>query len=49
MMVCATHTHSAPKGGDTTPRRIAYQEKRTAGIVQALTGAIESLQPTYSL
>jgi hypothetical protein len=45
MLVCATHTHSAPKGGDTTPGRIAYEEKRTGGIVQALTGAIESLQP----
>ena len=45
MLVCATHTHSAPKGGDTTPGRIAYEEKRSAGIVQALTGAIESLEP----
>ena len=45
MLVCATHTHSAPKGGDTTPGRIAYEEKRFSGIVQALTGAIESLEP----
>ncbi|HUT94219.1 MAG TPA: hypothetical protein VMY37_32465 [Thermoguttaceae bacterium] len=45
MLVCATHTHSAPKGGDTTPGRIAYEEKRFNGIVQALTGAIESLEP----
>ena len=45
MLVCATHTHSAPKGGDTTPGRIAYEEKRFNGIVQGLTGAIESLQP----
>ncbi len=45
MLVCATHTHSAPKGGDTTPGRIAYEEKRFHGIVQALTGAIQSLEP----
>lgn len=45
MLVCGTHTHSAPKGGDTTPGRIAYEEKRYKGIVQALTGAIESLEP----
>jgi len=45
MLVCATHTHTAPKGGDTTPGRIAYEERRFKGIVQALTGAIESLEP----
>lgn len=45
MLVCATHTHSAPKGGDTTPGRIAYEEKRFHGIVQALTEAVESLEP----
>jgi len=45
MLVCATHTHSAPKGGDTTPGRIAYEEQRFNGIVQALAGAIESLEP----
>jgi len=45
MLVCATHTHTAPKGGDTSPGRIAYEEKRSGGIVEALTGAIESLEP----
>ncbi len=45
MLVCSTHTHSAPKGGDTTPGRVAYEERRFDGIVQALTGAIESLEP----
>jgi hypothetical protein len=45
MLVCATHTHTAPKGGDTTPSRIAYEEKRSGGIVQALIGANESLEP----
>ncbi len=45
MLVCATHTHTAPKGGDTSPGRIAYEELRFQGIVQALTRAIESLEP----
>jgi len=45
MLVCGTHTHSAPKGGDTTPGRVAYEEKRSGGIVQALTEAIQSLEP----
>lgn len=45
MVVCATHTHSAPKGGDTTPGRIAYEEQRFNGVVRALAGAIESLEP----
>jgi len=45
MLVCATHTHTAPKGGDTSPGRIAYEKKRFDGIVAALTQAIESLQP----
>ena len=45
MLVCATHTHSAPKGGDTTPGRIAYEELRLQGVVEALTRAIQSLEP----
>ncbi len=45
MLVCATHTHSAPKGGDTSPGRIAYEQKRREGVVEALTQAIESLEP----
>lgn len=45
MLVSATHTHTAPKGGDTSAGRIAYEQKRFDGIVAALTGAIESLQP----
>jgi neutral ceramidase len=45
MLVCATHTHTAPKGGDTSPGRIAYEEKRFQGIVEALTEAITSLEP----
>lgn len=45
MLVSATHTHSAPKGGDTSPGRIAYEKKRVEGIIAALTQAIESLEP----
>lgn len=45
MMVCATHTHSAPGGGDTSPGRIAYDQLRFEGLVQALTQAIQSLEP----
>ena len=45
MLVCGTHTHSAPKGGDTSPGRIAYETKRREGLVEALTRAIESLEP----
>jgi len=45
MLVCATHTHSAPKGGDTSPGRIAYEKKRREGLVEALARAIESLEP----
>lgn len=45
MLVSGTHTHTAPKGGDTSPGRVAYEEKRLQGIVQALTRAIHSLEP----
>ncbi len=45
MLVAATHTHSAPKGGDTSPGRIAYEELRYQGIIKALTQAIKSLEP----
>ncbi len=45
MLVSGTHTHSAPKGGDTSPGRIAYEERRLEGLEEALTKAIESLEP----
>ena len=45
MMVSGTHTHSAPKGGDTSPGRIAYEKRRTEGLTEALILAIESLEP----
>lgn len=45
MLISGTHTHSAPKGGDTSPGRIAYEKKRNDGMAQALIQAIESLEP----
>lgn len=45
MLVSGTHTHSAPKGGDTSEGRIAYETRRREGVVEALSKAIESLQP----
>lgn len=45
MLVSGTHTHTAPKGGDTSPGRIAYDKKRRAGLAEALIKAIESLEP----
>ncbi len=45
MLVSGTHTHTAPKGGDTSPGRIAYEKKRTEGLAAALVQAIESLEP----
>jgi neutral ceramidase len=45
MLVAGTHTHSAPKGGDTLPGRIAYEKTRSEGLAKALQQAIESLEP----
>ncbi|MCB1229425.1 MAG: hypothetical protein KDN19_04125 [Verrucomicrobiae bacterium] len=45
MLISGTHTHSAPKGGDTSPGRIAYEKKRNEGMAQALIEAIQSLEP----
>ncbi|MFK5922903.1 MAG: hypothetical protein QM496_12045 [Verrucomicrobiota bacterium] len=45
MLVSATHTHTAPKGGDTSAGRIAYEKTRRKGLAQALIQAIESLEP----
>ncbi len=45
MLVSGTHTHTAPKGDDSSPERIAYKKTRMEGLVKALTVAIESLEP----
>lgn len=45
MLVSGTHAHTTPKGGDTSPGRIAYEKTRFDGLVEALTQAIGSLEP----
>lgn len=45
MLISATHTHTSPKGGDTSEGRIAYEKRRRDGMAEALTKAIESLEP----
>ena len=45
MLIAGTHTHTAPKGGDTSPGRIAYEKTRREGLRQALIKAIQSLEP----
>ena len=45
MLVAGTHTHSAPKGGDSSPERIAYEQRKRKGLAQALQQAIENLEP----
>ena len=45
ILIAATHAHTTPKGGDTSPGRIAYEKKRRAGLVEALLAAIEALEP----
>ena len=45
MLIAGTHTHTAPKGGDTSPGRIAYEKTRREGLRQALIQAIQSLEP----
>ena len=32
IMIAATHSHTTPKGGDTSPGRIAYEKKRRNGL-----------------
>lgn len=45
ILIAATHAHTTPKGGDTSPGRIAYEKKRRAGLVEALLKAIAALEP----
>ncbi|MDF1657103.1 MAG: hypothetical protein P1U58_05795 [Verrucomicrobiales bacterium] len=45
MLISGTHAHTTPKGGDTSPGRIAYEEVKNEGLAQALIAAIESLEP----
>ncbi len=34
MLIAGTHTHTAPKGGDTSPGRIAYEKTRREGCAK---------------
>lgn len=43
MLICATHTHSAPKGGTGMPGREAYEKLKHQKLEEAIVQAIESL------
>jgi neutral ceramidase len=45
MLICATHTHSAPKGGEGTPGKEAYEKLKHETLEEAIVQAIKSLQP----
>jgi hypothetical protein len=45
MLICATHTHSAPKGGEGTPGKEAYEKLKHDKLEKAIVQAIQSLQP----
>jgi neutral ceramidase len=45
MLICATHTHSAPKGGEGTPGKEAYEKLKHDKLEEAIVEAIKSLQP----
>ena len=45
MLICATHTHSAPKGGEGTPGKEAYEQLKREKLEEAIVKAIQALQP----
>ncbi len=47
MLICATHTHSAPfaNAQHGTPQELAYQKRLREGIVEAIVRAAENRQP----
>jgi hypothetical protein len=47
MLICATHTHSAPfaNAQHGTPQELAYQKRLFDGIVEAIVRAAENRQP----
>ena len=45
MLICATHTHTAPKGGEGTPGKEAYEKLKHEKLEEAIVKAIQSLQP----
>jgi hypothetical protein len=45
MLICATHTHSAPKGGEGMPGREAYEKLKYEKLEEAIVQAIQSMEP----
>ena len=45
MLICATHTHTAPKGGEGMPGREAYEKLKYEKLEEAIVQAIESMEP----
>jgi hypothetical protein len=45
MLICATHTHTAPKGGDGMPGREAYEKLKYEKLEEAIVQAIQSMEP----
>ena len=45
MLICATHTHTAPKGGEGTPGKEAYEKLKHDKLEEAIVKAIQALQP----
>ena len=44
IMIAATHEHSTPKGGTTSPGRAAFDKKKREGLAEVLLASIEALQ-----
>ena len=44
MLICATHTHTAPKGGEGTGKE-AYEKLKHEKLEEAIVKAIQSAQP----
>ena len=45
MLICATHTHTAPKGGEGMPGREAYEKLKYEKLAEAIVQAIQSMEP----
>ena len=45
MLICATHTHTAPKGGEGMPGREAYDKLKYEKLEEAIVQAIQSMEP----
>ena len=45
MLICATHTHTAPKGGEGMPGREAYEKLKYEKLEEAIVQAIQSMEP----